>query len=682
MAKASDSLSVFQKKTAEALDAGRQSKKSSPAPVGNQVISYANESLKDEAIQQICQQLVDSGRTISKLDLKGNDVRDLGALALGNLIAKVTVRELSLEWNSLGDGNAVGTLCQYLQNCSTLRHLDLRNNNLGPEAGVALADAMANSKCGLQTLDLRWNHIGDHGANAFLGVIQSKKTISNVMLNGNKVSSDIVRKIEQVLIKNTKETKVKEAVEVRCAKRESVLENVNEILQKELSDLRTSNAHQCEELNAIRRSFEDKKLQVDELNNEKQFSEQTYRFSINELEKSQLFLQNKVNELSKKNETLERENLTLAGVKESLDKERRDLALTIEQVNKNMVVLEGELRIARKEIARLEEQIQSDTKLNVRGKSAAVTAHQKEITKLREDFEKQRVKLLDEIKRIGEERNNYLNEKMEIRAKLITVESEKESQLFMQEQKLQSKHLTSVDEKLRKFEQEIAELHGAREELANAAKEQRLSTDNLVSELSAQRVKYESELQKAFIEQSKLCEKTNNLNLQIARLQGELQGKDTQMGLLETKARELQGTIAALRERHQHTTTILLSDHKEELRRHEMLIGEKDRKLIMLEAEKQDLEKRLSVATNLRDSRSKHLSGLLATIQNTLSNPYIFTPLNYAPERQQEKINLVPKPSHPTTRSNSQEKETRIRKRKTQKRVHERTVNADEKHVW
>merc|ERR1719233_1505169 len=111
---------------------------------------------------------------------------------------------------------------------------------------------MANSKCGLQTLDLRWNHIGDHGAYAFLVVIQSKKTISNVMLNGNKVSSDIVRKIEQVLIKNTKETKVKEAVEVRCAKRESVLENVNEILQKELSDLRTSNAHQCEELNAIR----------------------------------------------------------------------------------------------------------------------------------------------------------------------------------------------------------------------------------------------------------------------------------------------------------------------------------------------------------------------------------------------------------------------------------------------
>jgi len=683
MAKAPEALSSgFQKKSIVLLDVGNKSKKSLPTPADNQVISYANESLKDEAVQQICQQLMDSGRSILKLDLKGNDIRDLGALAVGNLIAKVTVRELSMEWNSLGDGDAAKTLCQYLQNCPTLRHLDLRNNNLGPDAGLELADAMSSSQCGLQILDLRWNHIGDRGANAFLAMIQRKKTVSDVKLNGNKISSDIVRKIEQVLIKNKEETIVKEAVEVRCAKRESVLENVNEVLQKELFELRASNAHQCEELDAIRRSFEDKRLEVDELNNEKQFSEETYRFSIKELEKSQLFLQNKVNELSKKNERLEHENLALAGVKESLDKERSDLALTIEQVNKNIVVLEDELRISRKEIARLEEQIQSDTKFNVRGKSEAVTAHQKEITKLREDFENQRVNLLDEIKRTGEERNKYLNEKMEIRAKLLTVESERESQLFLQEQKLQSQHMTSVDGRLRKFEQEIAGLHGAREELANAAKEQRVSTENLVTELTAQRVQYESELQKAFIEQSKLCERMNSLNLQIARLEGELKGKDTQMGLLETKMRELQGTIAALRERHQHTTTILLSDHKEELRRREIIIGEKDRKLIMLEAEKQDIQKRLSVATNLRDHRSKHLTGLLTTIQNTLSNPYIFAPLSHEPDGQLEKINIAPKPSHPTTRSNSIEKETRIRKRKTQKRVHERKVNADEKHVW
>uniref|UniRef100_A0A8C8AW84 Leucine rich repeat containing 45 n=1 Tax=Otus sunia TaxID=257818 RepID=A0A8C8AW84_9STRI len=144
-----------------------------------------------------------SNTTVKSLDLKGNNLRTLGAEALGKLLRQnKSIRSLILEWNSLGAWEeGFSFFCQGLGANNSLQQLDLRNNQINHQGAGELAMALKQN-ASLQELDLRWNNIGLLGGRALLNCLHSNKTLKRLELAGNNVPSDILKAVEQAVDHN------------------------------------------------------------------------------------------------------------------------------------------------------------------------------------------------------------------------------------------------------------------------------------------------------------------------------------------------------------------------------------------------------------------------------------------------------------------------------------------------
>ncbi|XP_054077366.1 leucine-rich repeat-containing protein 45 isoform X5 [Rissa tridactyla] len=138
-----------------------------------------------------------SNTTVKTLDLKGNNLRTMGAEALGKLLRQnKSIRSLILEWNSLGVWEeGFSFFCQGLGANTVLQRLDLRNNQINHQGAGELAMALKQN-ASLQELDLRWNNIGLLGGRALLNCLHSNKTLKRLELAGNNVPSDILKAVE------------------------------------------------------------------------------------------------------------------------------------------------------------------------------------------------------------------------------------------------------------------------------------------------------------------------------------------------------------------------------------------------------------------------------------------------------------------------------------------------------
>ncbi|KFP09888.1 Leucine-rich repeat-containing protein 45, partial [Egretta garzetta] len=144
-----------------------------------------------------------SNTTVKSLDLKGNNLRTMGAEALGKLLRQnKSIRSLILEWNSLGVWEeGFSFFCQGLGANNFLQRLDLRNNQINHQGAGELALALKQN-ASLQELDLRWNNIGLLGGRALLNCLHSNKTLKRLELAGNNVPSDILKAVEQAMDHN------------------------------------------------------------------------------------------------------------------------------------------------------------------------------------------------------------------------------------------------------------------------------------------------------------------------------------------------------------------------------------------------------------------------------------------------------------------------------------------------
>ncbi|NXN45947.1 LRC45 protein, partial [Rhinoptilus africanus] len=144
-----------------------------------------------------------SNTTVKTLDLKGNNLRTMGAEALGRLLRQnKSIRSLILEWNSLGVWEeGFSFFCEGLGANSILQRLDLRNNQISHQGAGELAMALKQN-ASLQELDLRWNNIGLLGGRALLNCLHSNKTLKRLELAGNNVPSDILKAVEQAMNHN------------------------------------------------------------------------------------------------------------------------------------------------------------------------------------------------------------------------------------------------------------------------------------------------------------------------------------------------------------------------------------------------------------------------------------------------------------------------------------------------
>lgn len=114
-----------------------------------------------------------------------------------------TLKSISLEWNKLGSGNDQGLQRFFaaLGENRSIQKVDLNNNEIGPEVGQHVASCLKQNQS-LDTLDLRWNRIGNQGAKAILKGLNLNKTIMILEMSGNKVSDDILRQVNDYLVRN------------------------------------------------------------------------------------------------------------------------------------------------------------------------------------------------------------------------------------------------------------------------------------------------------------------------------------------------------------------------------------------------------------------------------------------------------------------------------------------------
>ncbi|XP_074967606.1 leucine-rich repeat-containing protein 45 isoform X3 [Phalacrocorax aristotelis] len=165
-------------------------------------VALSDCGLSEEGVKLLLHGLC-SNTTVKSLDLKGNNLRTVGAEALGKLLRQnKSIRSLILEWNSLGVWEeGFSFFCQGLGANKFLQRLDLRNNQINHQGAGELAMALKQNTS-LQELDLRWNNIGLLGGRALLNCLQSNRTLKRLELAGNNVPSDILKAVEQAMDHN------------------------------------------------------------------------------------------------------------------------------------------------------------------------------------------------------------------------------------------------------------------------------------------------------------------------------------------------------------------------------------------------------------------------------------------------------------------------------------------------
>ncbi|KAJ7315942.1 hypothetical protein JRQ81_002104 [Phrynocephalus forsythii] len=175
-----------------------------------------------------------SNTVVKALDLKGNNLRAVGAEALGKVLRQnKSIRSLTLEWNNLGIWEeSFSRFCEGLGANSHLQRLDVRNNQINHQGAGDLALALKTNST-LQELDLRWNNVGLLGGRALLNCLHSNRALRQLELAGNNVPSDILKAVDHAMEHN------QERQNILCKSR-----NMTHVLSKEVLSLKEEKAKQ------------------------------------------------------------------------------------------------------------------------------------------------------------------------------------------------------------------------------------------------------------------------------------------------------------------------------------------------------------------------------------------------------------------------------------------------------
>ncbi|CDW87586.1 UNKNOWN [Stylonychia lemnae] len=168
------------------------------------VVVLQDHYLGDEGCRVLVEYYKQNPHThISKLDLKGNNIGERGAIFLAQLLSENdSIKKLSLEWNNIGqtDGG-LQAICQSLIHNTSLQELDLRNNRIQQSSAQYLGELIKSNRV-LKRLDLKWNDIGRAGAQILLEAMKDNSAIQYIELNGNKNVDEVVRIMDSFLQRN------------------------------------------------------------------------------------------------------------------------------------------------------------------------------------------------------------------------------------------------------------------------------------------------------------------------------------------------------------------------------------------------------------------------------------------------------------------------------------------------
>jgi len=164
----------------------------------------------DDGASEIGHQLPDS---LKILDMRDNDVADVGAEMVAAALVKSRLERLMLANNKIGSPGATA-LSQVVVQSSSLIELDLNGNGIGDDGAAALAKSLVvpsadgqeapteRKTASLTTLRLKDNKIGDAGAGAFVEHLDRNRKLVTLDLAGNYGISSARFQILDMILKH------------------------------------------------------------------------------------------------------------------------------------------------------------------------------------------------------------------------------------------------------------------------------------------------------------------------------------------------------------------------------------------------------------------------------------------------------------------------------------------------
>ena len=165
---------------------------------GSLKLNLSDSFIGDEGCDLVARYLRDNPGT-QALELRGNNITGDGVIRLAPAFhSGCTIKRLSLEWNTIGNGTAA--VYDLLIDNTSVTSLDLRNNRIGPEGAGPLARLIEGNKT-ITALDLRWNDLGAEGSRILLQSLQSTspQTLTTLELSGNKVPDETLHLLESLV---------------------------------------------------------------------------------------------------------------------------------------------------------------------------------------------------------------------------------------------------------------------------------------------------------------------------------------------------------------------------------------------------------------------------------------------------------------------------------------------------
>ncbi|XP_069511417.1 leucine-rich repeat-containing protein 45 [Ambystoma mexicanum] len=399
--------------------------------------------LSEEGVKLLLHGLC-SNSVVKRLDLKGNNLRAVGAEALGKLLRQnKSIRSLTLEWNNLGMWeDSFSLFCEGLGSNHFLQQLDLRNNQINHQGAGELAVAL-NRNSSLQDLDLRWNNIGLLGSRSLLNSLHNNKTMGKLELSGNNIPSDILKAIEQAIEHNHERQSTQKENRNRTQILSKEVSNLKEEKTKQFLDLMEAIDKQREEFHRSSRTSAVRVGHLQEVLDERKSAVNSLRAKLQMTEASLALSEQKVQDLGELLSHAKQENFNLKERQAKDLKQEKEETASIEtkllremacaneknlNLQSKVEELERKCKSQQDRLFELKQELtNTSTELKLRAIQAEerLDAEKKRFKQTLEDSDNLRQKEVDHMARHVEESERSLQERIQrLEATRIALEEE------------------------------------------------------------------------------------------------------------------------------------------------------------------------------------------------------------------------------------------------------------------
>ncbi|NXJ94977.1 LRC45 protein, partial [Corythaixoides concolor] len=528
-----------------------------------------------------------SNTTVKSLDLKGNNLRTMGAEALGKLLRQnKSIRSLILEWNSLGVWEeGFSFFCQGLGANKFLQRLDLRNNQINHQGAGELAVALKQN-VSLQELDLRWNNIGLLGGRALLNCLHNNKTLKRLELAGNNVPSDILKAVEQAMDHNQDRQAILRETQNRAHILNKEVLSLKDEKTKQFLDLMDTIDKQREEISRSGRMSAARVSQLQEALDEQHSIMNSLKAKLQMTEAALALSEQKVHDLGELLNAAKQEQTSMAEChftelqqqkQEGVDREGkllRDLSAASE---KNLLLrnqvdeLEKKCKVQQDQLFQLKQDLTNTTaELKLR----AVQAEERLETEKRrfkqslEDMESLRVKevdrmtqhigasersMQDRIQRLEAIRIALEEELSRVKAAALTARGQAEEELIKvrnQARLEEQQRLEHLEEKLRLMTESRDEAHNCCLKQKQTVAEAQAKANQLTLHADGLRRRLEELQQDLNSKEEEKVTEVNKVKVELKEQIGHLQAERTAQEGLREKIAALERQLKALSSNH------------------------------------------------------------------------------------------------------------------------------------